>query len=188
MTTVNLQIDEENNLIIMDEQEQNPCVICCEDLAGVKPSHELPECGHKFHQLCINTWFRQGNSKCPLCNNNGSGFQPSNKLYYGDWAIKYDYMKRFAKKNAAPHALKKAVKCITRRQESIKKGREELTNLKKEMVVVNGEPISIKDLIIKCDRRAISIRRRGWALKKAKRELVYKYNIVPLILVEKKQV
>ena len=186
--TTNLQIDEGNNLIIMDEQEQNPCVICCEDLVGNKPSHELPECGHKFHQLCINTWFRQGNSKCPLCNNNGAGFQASNKLYYGDWKIKYDYMKRFAKKNSAPHSLKKIVKRITKRQESIKKGREELTSLKKEIVIVNGESITIKDLINKCDKRSMALRRRGWALKRTKNELVYKYNIVPLILVEKKQV
>lgn len=34
-------------------------------------SYQLPECHHIFHTSCIVTWFRAGDSSCPICRNRG---------------------------------------------------------------------------------------------------------------------
>ncbi|XP_040985813.1 NEP1-interacting protein-like 1 [Juglans microcarpa x Juglans regia] len=42
------------------------CSICLQDFKEQDPVRELPNCGHLFHQYCIDKWLtRQGT--CPLC-------------------------------------------------------------------------------------------------------------------------
>ena len=54
-------------------EEADLCIICYSELdCSGSATYSLPECGHTFHQNCIMHWFRQANSKCPLCNNTGS--------------------------------------------------------------------------------------------------------------------
>ena len=48
------------------------CVICYDKLNKEnEQTYSIPECSHTFHTTCINSWFRQGNQKCPLCNDIG---------------------------------------------------------------------------------------------------------------------
>ena len=105
MSNINFQIDELDQLSVLEpnnEATMDRCVICYEDIDS-KPTYELPECNHKFHQSCINAWFRQGNAKCPLCNNIGSGLNSDRYRgsIWSDWPIKFNYLRRFSKKKNA---------------------------------------------------------------------------------------
>ncbi|KAL0339156.1 UNVERIFIED_CONTAM: RING-H2 finger protein ATL60 [Sesamum angustifolium] len=42
------------------------CAICLSDVRGGDRYRKLPECGHCFHALCIDAWFKS-HSTCPLC-------------------------------------------------------------------------------------------------------------------------
>ncbi|KAI9124418.1 hypothetical protein K1719_004340 [Acacia pycnantha] len=42
------------------------CSICLGDFSEIEWLRELPDCGHLFHQKCIDMWLRM-NSSCPLC-------------------------------------------------------------------------------------------------------------------------
>ncbi|PIN06812.1 Anaphase-promoting complex (APC), subunit 11 [Handroanthus impetiginosus] len=42
------------------------CAICLSDIRGGDSYRKMPECGHRFHAQCIDTWFRS-RSTCPLC-------------------------------------------------------------------------------------------------------------------------
>ena len=59
-----LNVNLENN--IMD----NNCIICHMPLS-FDNCYRLPECHHTFHTSCIVTWFRAGDSSCPICRNRG---------------------------------------------------------------------------------------------------------------------
>ena len=54
------------------------CSICYDSLEDNNTT-EI-ECGHKYHINCIIKWFRTGNQKCPLCNDNT--IDTSNINYY----------------------------------------------------------------------------------------------------------
>ena len=66
MTLDNLVIDLYNININNNEV----CMICREELSNA-PVYKLPECGHQYHTHCIISWFRNGDSRCPYCGNNG---------------------------------------------------------------------------------------------------------------------
>lgn len=42
------------------------CVICLEDYVPGDVVRVLPQCGHEFHAICIDKWFKLG-STCPSC-------------------------------------------------------------------------------------------------------------------------
>lgn len=56
------------------------CVICRQSLSldGV---YRLPECHHTFHTCCIVTWFRAGDSSCPICRNRGINYDTESDKY-----------------------------------------------------------------------------------------------------------
>lgn len=63
---VNIVIDSEND----DENEENICVICLEDLEKGEPIHF--HCGHIFHIHCILDWIvslfqKNADISCPIC-------------------------------------------------------------------------------------------------------------------------
>ena len=47
--------------------EENKCSICLENLAEDK--HKITECGHEYHNNCLISWLRSGNTSCPICRN-----------------------------------------------------------------------------------------------------------------------
>ncbi|KAE8713478.1 Calcium-dependent protein kinase 29 [Hibiscus syriacus] len=53
------------------DSSRNPvcCSICLEDLVRGEIVHSLPNCRHKFHRWCIQTWLN-GHKSCPLCRRN----------------------------------------------------------------------------------------------------------------------
>lgn len=51
------------------------CSICKENY-DESTKYTIPECNHVFHTECIVSWFRGSNrSDCPLCRDNGYGYQ-----------------------------------------------------------------------------------------------------------------
>ena len=62
------------------EIEREPCSICMERLYGekVNPVRTLSSCQHRFHENCIEKWFKQKRC-CPCCRHNyQNDFEPSN--------------------------------------------------------------------------------------------------------------
>ena len=51
--------------------EAECCTICKDPLID-KTTYCLPECGHTFHTECIVHWFREQQTRCPLCNHPGA--------------------------------------------------------------------------------------------------------------------
>lgn len=190
MSVINMQINELDQLEVIDINAHvaDRCVICYEDIDST-PSYELPECNHIFHQSCINAWFRQGNSKCPLCNNVGAGLTP-NALggYLNGWAIKFNFLRRFSKKKNAPLTLTRAMERLKKREDALRQLEVEYKDIKKKTILVDGQPIIVKDFMANMERKRKSLRSRRWTITKCKRIIVFKNNIVPLIIVEKKSV
>jgi hypothetical protein len=192
MANINFQIDELDQLSVLEPNNEatiDRCVICYEDIDS-KPTYELPECSHKFHQSCINAWFRQGNAKCPLCNNIGSGL--TTERYRGslwsDWPIKFKYLRRFSKKKGAPLSIVRAIDKLKKKEQTLKQLEEEYKDIKKKKILIDDEEMTVKDLINNMEKRNSSLRRRRWGIRRCKRDIVLKNNIVPLIIVEKKGV
>jgi hypothetical protein len=190
MSVINMQINEVDQLAVIDINAHvaDRCVICYEDIDST-PSYELPECKHIFHQTCINSWFRQGNSKCPLCNNVGAGLtSKAQGGYLHSWAIKFNFLRRFSKKKNAPLTLTRAMERLKKREDALRQLEVEYKDNKNKTILVDGQPIVVKDFMAKMERKRKSLRSRRWTILKCKRIIVFKNNIVPLIIVEKKSV
>ena len=56
------------------------CVICHQSLS-LDAVYRLPECHHTFHTCCIVTWFRAGDSSCPICRNRGINHNSDSDKY-----------------------------------------------------------------------------------------------------------
>lgn len=175
------------------------CIICYESLNNCNNTNNnntnnnmafsIPECGHTFHQSCINSWFRQGNSKCPLCNDTGVSINVNNRHnHWESWWDKYITLKRISKKKNAPDLLKKEIDKLDKREKRLKNLKNEFTNWKKQIITINDETMTINDLCKTYDKKRNYQRSRAWALNKAKRSAVYRMNIIPVILPEKKKI
>ena len=60
--------------------ENQECMICREDLQCA-PCYTLPECNHTYHTNCLISWFRNGDSRCPYCGNNGINHKKDSNNY-----------------------------------------------------------------------------------------------------------
>ena len=168
------------------------CVICYDNLdqpdePGKQP-FTIPECGHTFHQLCINSWFRQGNEKCPLCNDLGVGGSGSRRrsTYWGVYEDRFTLLNKLSKKKTAPKILVNEIEKFRKKEKKLKMFKEETKKWKDTKIVVNDKETTISEIIKDAEKRRKTVRRHEWALRKNKRRVAEKVNMVPLILVEKK--
>ena len=60
--------------------ENQECMICREELQ-CEPCYTLPECNHTYHTNCLISWFRNGDSRCPYCGNNGINHKKDSNNY-----------------------------------------------------------------------------------------------------------
>ena len=67
------------DLLNLNINPDDECMICKESLNDY-PCYCLPECNHKYHTHCLISWFRNGDSRCPYCGNNGINNKPENKI------------------------------------------------------------------------------------------------------------
>tara|TARA_Y100000389_G_C17274944_1_gene419929 strand:+ start:195 stop:773 length:579 start_codon:yes stop_codon:yes gene_type:complete len=189
--------------MILDSTDTHPCqdANCSDDLCVIcydkldqedKPSFTIPECGHKFHQLCINSWFRQGNEKCPLCNdmglvgNTNSTSRRRGNFYWGIHDDRFSVLSRISKKKNAPKILIKEMEKYKTKNQKIINAKKEQKQWRETKVKINGEEITIQEIIKKSINNRRKLRSMEWGLRKFKRRVIEKTNIVPLVLVEKK--
>lgn len=164
------------------------CVICYDKLdCPNKQKYTLPECQHSFHQGCINAWFRQGNQKCPLCNDIGTGNSENNRSYRR-WEDKFVVLRRLSKRKNAPQFLVKTFEKIKKKEVGLKEFKKDFKEWKNKEVILDNETIKIKDLIAMAEKRRRQCRTKEWNMRCYKRRLFEGMNIAPLILVEKKQI
>jgi len=157
---------------------ETQCVICIDGLEK-EPQYTLPDCSHVFHQNCIMHWFRQGNSKCPLCNSLGIGGVCSN-FPRRRWLERYRTLRQLSRRKAAPDLLKKQVAAI-------KKAETKLKALRKERRDFREKEGKFGELLRKYDRIQHRIYRVRSKIYNSKSGLGSGY-IVPIIIAQKKTV
>ena len=64
-------------VFIVQNRWKGECVICLENLDANDHGKMLPNCGHVFHQECIDEWLNKKTS-CPLCR--GPVFSPNDPI------------------------------------------------------------------------------------------------------------
>ena len=182
---LSLLLEADSNYVIQHSTQQENCMICLEGLSG-ETIYALPECDHKFHQNCIMHWFRDGNCKCPLCNNIGQSHQHSGGFEYQSWKHRqavYKQLRSFSRSKKAPNKLKKAVALIKKREQTLKALKEEIKKYK------NSIHNDIFNNILKNYRK---LTHKRWRLERTLRDKKYDLsqttNIIPLIIVKKKYI
>jgi hypothetical protein len=164
------------------EAETENCVICLDNIQCNK-SYKLPECGHEFHQNCIMHWFREGNKKCPLCNNLGASNTPApGPCYFNRFSYShFKRLRKLSKKKNAPKDLKKFMDKIKKKEDKLKKLNKEIKIFKNKI-----HTDTYKNLTNKFNKLNSKKWRLGRTLGRKKQEICDLINIVPLIIVEKK--
>lgn len=163
------------------EEEIENCVICLDNIECNK-SYKLPECGHEFHQNCIMHWFREGNKKCPLCNNLGASSLSAQPCYFNRFSYShFKRLRKLSKKKNAPKDLKKFMDKIKKKEDKLKKLNKEIKIFKNKI-----HTDTYKNLANKFNKLNSKKWRLGGKLGRKKQEICDLINIVPLILVEKK--
>jgi len=159
--------------------EIDRCVICLEQLDS-KPTYSLPECSHAFHQNCIMHWFRQGNFKCPLCNEMGALYtqRDDSMAWYRD-RDKYKMLRRFSRRKNAPAPLKKYIARLRGQEKKLRELGTQLRAFKNR----EGQFGPLQ-------KEWKTLRRKQWNKKRKirymKNLLAIKCDFRPIILVEKR--
>tara|TARA_B100000073_G_scaffold347953_1_gene364204 strand:+ start:3309 stop:3818 length:510 start_codon:yes stop_codon:yes gene_type:complete len=133
------------------------CPICHENN---NDTYTLPECNHKFCTECIMHWFRQGHSRCPLCNNPGGhvqqeqnqGFDLYISSHYG-MNQKIKFLRKYAQRRNADELLKKYVKELREQEKKEKEIRKEMNDFKKNYTGTYKELMKKMSTFINKDRR-----------------------------------
>ena len=113
--------------------EEEICPICHENNEN---TYTLPECNHTFCVDCIMHWFRQGHSRCPMCNNPGAHQQQNVELdfyissHYG-MNQKVKFLRKYARRQNADELLKKYVKKLRDQETKQKEICKEKNDFKK---------------------------------------------------------
>lgn len=131
------------------------CSICYDSLEDNNTT-EI-ECGHKYHINCIIKWFRTGNQKCPLCNDNT--IDTSNINYYTKLTTIKE-IKKFGRKKNCPKNLKILLDKIKKKEEEKKDNSKQ----RKEFNLKYKEELKVYK----------KIRNNSWKINKKIRELEYK--------------
>lgn len=171
---------------------EEKCIICLDPLDSAQV-YELPECKHKFHQGCINQWFRQGSSKCPLCNNTGVEISAptSGRTMYTSRLVsmgRFKILRQQSRKKDANTSLVREINKIKKKEDMLKICKAEKKEYQNKIVTLDGEPIKIKDIISDCFKIKSKVRQKEWNLRRAKCSLSDRINIVPIILVVKQEI
>ena len=133
----------------------NNCVICLEtDGYAVKP------CLHEFHADCIINWFRNWNSQCPCCRNDGIQ-EPEQRP--GNLA----YSSRQARKKSASPEAKRLYAKYQRNQKQYKNAALDFAEFRKQ----NALYFSLRRQLMRIQSRRRKARRELRAAKRAIQEM-----------------
>ena len=93
-----------------DRSPRERCSICLADIETTD-RYKL-ECGHHFHTQCIVQWFRScDEGPCPNCR-----AQEPHQLTFGDAQKRAMYLRKYARRQNAPHDLKKMVDQVRKKE------------------------------------------------------------------------
>jgi hypothetical protein len=169
---------------VENKEEVDRCIVCLESLDS-ETQYKLPECNHAFHQNCIMHWFREGNSKCPLCNNLGINNvpQPTSTIrtrWYARDKYKFKIIRQYSRRKDAPVFLKKSIQKLKDMENNLKETAAELREHKNKTGV-------FKELRKKHGK----LKSKKWRLHKRIFNMkigIANINIVPLIIAKKQNV
>ena len=172
---------------IDNNEEPDKCIICLELLEN-EPQYKLPECNHSFHQNCIMHWFRDGNNKCPLCNNLGVNDYTnqsttgtfSSSRWYQSSKYKFKILRQYSRRKDAPEFLKKQIRKL---KEIEAKHKEVVSEIKKHKNKI-GVFKEMKSEFNKLRHKKWRLHRRIFNTKIS----IANMNIVPLIIAKKQNV
>ncbi|KAK7206791.1 hypothetical protein BZA70DRAFT_275087 [Myxozyma melibiosi] len=61
-------VEEAGGIVVAGEElDGERCLVCLSDFVRGERCRKLNECGHLFHQSCIDEWLTTGRNSCPLC-------------------------------------------------------------------------------------------------------------------------
>jgi hypothetical protein len=139
----------------------NNCVICLETIET--DSYDLKPCLHEFHADCIMNWFRNWNSQCPCCRNDGIQ-EPEQRP--GNLA----YASRQARKKSASPEAKRLYAKYQQSKTRYAKIKAEITDFRK----TNTFYFSLRTQLLRLRRRNRSARR---GLRGAKRAMIAAFPV-----------
>jgi hypothetical protein len=175
------------NIHNIEETEPDKCIICLESLNS-EIQYKLPECNHSFHQNCIMHWFRDGNNKCPLCNNLGvndytnqsSTGMLGTSRWYQSGKYKFKILRQYSRRKEAPDFLKKEVQKLKNAETEHKKVSSEIKEHRKKTGVFK----EMKAEFGKLRSKRWRLHRKIFNMKMG----IANMNIVPLIIAKKQNV
>ena len=138
----------------MTDLDLDTCAICLNDLDGDN-IYTIPECNHKFHQLCIIEWYRRLGSDCgcPLCRSS-----PEGQTYFSHRRGTINVYKQMSRRKNCPEVVKKL---CTKHTECVKKQAER----KKEANEYKRQHKEIFNEYQRLRRKSWQINSRKWKLE-----------------------
>lgn len=166
--------------------EDDVCIICQENLIN-EECFTLKECKHKYHTNCIISWFRNGDSRCPLCGDKGIGYI-NNKENYRYLSmrnqqmlidIRYYINRKSNLKNELCIKLRKKYEKLNELEEQLQTTKSEynnyIRNLKNKLINYNEANNQINTFINK-------IKKTKWLIITKKLIIINNSYIIPLII------
>ena len=109
-------------------ENDNICSICYDSFNDDEVQSYRLDCSHRYHSQCIIQWFRNGNSKCPLCND----ITLEQDLSYATKVNCISEIKKLGKRKDCPIKIKKILENIKKIDLEIKESKKKYTEFKKE--------------------------------------------------------
>jgi hypothetical protein len=154
----------------------NYCCICHDEII-TSDRYEIPDCGHdSFHIQCIVQWYRTGENRCPLCNDQGE----SNQVTVVPAEI-IKLARREARKKHADPILKELCDKL------IKKERER-DGIKKQIMDLKKEEGVFGDMRNRNTKLWSRFNKKMYEIMSIKRSIKIAFPVTNLIIVTRKEI
>lgn len=100
-------------------------IICFENIDS--NNNYTLDCNHNYHIDCIMKWFRNGNNKCPMCNDT-----KWNTVSYGIKIQSIKEVKKLGKLKECPKKLKSKIENIKKKEIKSKEHKKQFIQFKKD--------------------------------------------------------
>ena len=177
------------DLLNLNHTVDEECMICKDELSQHQ-CYKLPECGHKYHTHCLVSWFRNGDSRCPYCGNNGinnKSYKNEYTYYRGGNTYEVQYLSDLRKfsnlkknqYNSVANKIKAQFDKIKNLENNLKEHKQCFFEFKKNL---KSEQVNYTDT----RKKMHSFRNDRWKLVRringAKFKLINNSYIIPLII------
>ena len=101
------------------------CIICFENINN--SNKYTLECNHNYHIDCIMKWFRNGNNKCPMCNDT-----QWDNVNYGIKIQSIKEVKKLIRLKNCPKKIKSKIENVKKKEIQFKEHKKQLIQFKKD--------------------------------------------------------